>query len=161
MEVKMVKEKVVEIIQEAVDIEREFICEALPCRLIAMNSKLMCQYIEFVADRLAVQLGCDKIYGATCPFDFMELISLESKSNFFEKTVSEYALATKTKREDTFNFSEEGWLTGIWLYIENLYNNIWPVQKQLFGMLRERKIIVFSFLNFKIKFLYLKFYFKC
>jgi ribonucleotide reductase beta subunit family protein with ferritin-like domain len=60
-----------------------------------------------VADRLCVQLGYDKIYNVANPFDFMELISLESKSNFFEKTVSEYALATKTKREDTFNFSED------------------------------------------------------
>lgn len=66
----------------------------------------MSQYIKFVADRLCVQLGYDKIYNVSNPFDFMELISLESKSNFFEKTVSEYALATKTKREDTFCFDE-------------------------------------------------------
>jgi ribonucleotide reductase beta subunit family protein with ferritin-like domain len=67
----------------------------------------MSQYIKFVADRLCVQLGYDKIYNAANPFDFMELISLESKSNFFEKTVSEYALATKTKCEDTFSFGED------------------------------------------------------
>lgn len=103
---KIGKARIHEIVSEAVEIETEFICEALPCRLIGMNSTLMTQYIKFVADRLCVQLGYDKIYNATNPFDFMELISLESKSNFFEKTVSEYALATKTKREDTFSFSE-------------------------------------------------------
>jgi ribonucleotide reductase beta subunit family protein with ferritin-like domain len=72
-----------------------------------MNSILMTQYIKFVADRLCLQLGYEKIYNVSNPFDFMELISLESKSNFFEKTVSEYALATKTKGEDTFSFSED------------------------------------------------------
>ena len=100
---KLSKKKVIEIIQEAVDIEREFICEALPCRLIAMNSKLMCQYIEFVADRLALQLGCDKIYNASCPFDFMEMISIEGKTNFFEKRVGEYALANKEKDTSVFD----------------------------------------------------------
>ena len=95
------------IISDAVEIEIEFICDALSCRLIGMNSTLMSQYIKFVADRLCVQLGYDKIYNVSNPFDFMELISLESKSNFFEKTVSEYALATKTKGEDTFSFGED------------------------------------------------------
>ena len=71
-----------EIIKEAVEIEKEFICDALPCRLIGMNSNLMTQYIEFVADRLVVQLGYEKIYGAANPFDFMEMISLEQKTNF-------------------------------------------------------------------------------
>lgn len=94
------KKRLMEIIKEAVDIEREFICEALPCRLVSMNSKLMGQYIEFVADRLAVQLGCDKIYDASNPFDFMEMISVEGKTNFFEKRVGEYALANK-ERDDT------------------------------------------------------------
>lgn len=79
------------IITEAVSIEQEFITEALPCSLIGMNAKMMKQYIEFVADRLLVQLGCDKHYKATNPFDFMELISLEGKTNFFEKKVSEYS----------------------------------------------------------------------
>lgn len=79
------------IIQEAVDLEKEFICDALPCSLIGMNSKLMSQYIEFVADRLAVQLGGKKIFYAQNPFDFMDLISLEGKTNFFEKKVSEYS----------------------------------------------------------------------
>jgi ribonucleotide reductase beta subunit family protein with ferritin-like domain len=94
------KKKICEIIKEAVEIEREFICEALPCRLVGMNSKSMCEYIEFVADRLALQLGCDKIYNASNPFDFMEMISVEGKTNFFEKRVGEYALANK-ERDDT------------------------------------------------------------
>jgi ribonucleotide reductase beta subunit family protein with ferritin-like domain len=100
---KLSKNEIVDIITEAVDIEREFICEALPCRLLAMNSKLMCQYIEFVADRLAVQLGCGKIYGSGCPFDFMEMISIEGKTNFFEKRVGEYALANKEKDTSVFD----------------------------------------------------------
>lgn len=99
---KTSKKKIIEIIKEAVEIEKEFICEALPCRLISMNSKLMSQYIDFVADRLACQLGCDKIYNATNPFDFMELISVEGKTNFFEKRVGEYALANKERADDVF-----------------------------------------------------------
>ena len=78
-------------IMGAVLLEKEFICESLPCALIGMNSKMMSQYIEFVADRLAVQLGLNKLYNAANPFDFMELISLEGKANFFEKKVSEYS----------------------------------------------------------------------
>jgi ribonucleotide reductase beta subunit family protein with ferritin-like domain len=100
---KVSKAKVIEIIKEAVDIEKEFICDALPCRLIGMNSELMCQYIEFVADRLSLQLGYDKIYDAKNPFDFMEMISIEGKTNFFEKRVAEYALADKTKKDDIFD----------------------------------------------------------
>jgi len=100
---KLPKKKIVEMIEEAVEIEKEFICDALPCRLISMNSKLMSQYIEFVADRLIVQLGYEKIYNATCPFDFMEQISVEGKTNFFEKRVGEYALANKDKDETTFD----------------------------------------------------------
>jgi len=88
---KIDKDTVTEIIQEAVNIEKEFICDALPCSLLGMNSKDMSQYIEFVADRLAVQLGVAKIYKSINPFDFMELISLEGKTNFFEKKVSEYS----------------------------------------------------------------------
>ena len=79
------------IIMGAVELEKEFICEALPCSLIGMNSSMMSQYIEFVADRLAVQLGGEKIYKTANPFDFMDLISLEGKTNFFEKKVSEYS----------------------------------------------------------------------
>jgi len=104
---KMGKSRIHEIIKEAVDIETEFICEALPCRLIGMNSQLMTQYIQFVADRLAVQLGYDKIYCVSNPFDWMELISLEGKTNFFEKKVGDYALANKTKSDDVFDFNAE------------------------------------------------------
>ena len=103
----MNKTRVHEIIKEAVEIETEFICEALPCRLIGMNSKMMTQYIQFVADRLCLQLGYDKIYNVTNSCDFMELISLDSKSNFFEKRVSDYALANKTQNDDTFILSED------------------------------------------------------
>lgn len=97
------KKKIIDIIKESVTIEKEFICEALPCRLISMNSKLMSQYIEFVADRLACQLGCNKIYNTANPFDFMELISVEGKTNFFEKRVGEYALANKERADDVFD----------------------------------------------------------
>ena len=89
------KQKIEEIIREAVDIEIDFINNALPCRLIGMNGMLMQQYIEFVADRLSVQLGGDKIYGSSMPFEWMETISIETKTNFFEARVAEYSLATK------------------------------------------------------------------
>ena len=104
---KLQKKRVYEIIQDAVEIEKEFITEAIPCRLIGMNSKLMLQYIEFVADRLCLQLGYDKIYNSANPFDFMELISIESKVNFFERTNSEYALANKTVSGDVFDFTAD------------------------------------------------------
>jgi ribonucleotide reductase beta subunit family protein with ferritin-like domain len=104
---KLSKNKINEIIKEAVEIESEFICDALPCRLIGMNSILMTQYIQFVADRLIVQLGYEKIYNAPNPFEWMELISIESKANFFESNVSSYALANKTKTEDVFNMSDD------------------------------------------------------
>ena len=104
---KLKKSKVYEIIKDAVEIETEFICHALPCRLIGMNSSLMTQYIQFVADRLCVQLGYDKIYNVTNSFDFMELISLEGKTNFFERRVGEYGLANKTKSEDIFEFTDD------------------------------------------------------
>jgi len=104
---KMNKARIYDIIKEAVDIEIEFICDALPCRLIGMNSDLMAQYIKFVADRLCLQLGYDKIYNTTCPFDFMELISLESKTNFFEKRSDAYALANKSESDKAFEFSED------------------------------------------------------
>jgi ribonucleoside-diphosphate reductase subunit M2 len=104
---KMSKTRVHEIIKEAVEIEIEFICEALPCRLIGMNSQMMTQYIQFVADRLCVQLGYDKIYNVTNCFNWMELISLESKSNFFEKRNDSYALANKTVSDDTFVLSDD------------------------------------------------------
>lgn len=103
---KIDKARIHEIIKEAVDIEIEFICDALPCKLIGMNSELMSQYIKFVADRLVVQLGYKKIYNAANPFDFMELISLEGKTNFFERKVGEYGLANKNS-ENAFEFSED------------------------------------------------------
>jgi ribonucleoside-diphosphate reductase beta chain len=87
---KLPESQVHQIISDAVAIEKEFVTDALPVALIGMNAKLMCQYIEFVADRLLVSLGCNKIYNAENPFDFMELISLEGKTNFFENRVGEY-----------------------------------------------------------------------
>ena len=100
------KAKIVELIKEAVGIEQEFITEALPCKLIGMNAKLMKQYIEFVADRLIVQLGYSKIYNSSNPFDFMEMISLEGKTNFFEKRVGDYSLSNNDKSEDCFGADE-------------------------------------------------------
>jgi ribonucleoside-diphosphate reductase subunit M2 len=100
---KLNQNKIHTIIKEAVDIEIEFITEALPCRLIGMNSNLMINYIKFVADRVCLQLKVDKIYFIECPFSFMEMISVERKSNFFEVKVSEYSLSNKIKDENTFN----------------------------------------------------------
>jgi ribonucleoside-diphosphate reductase subunit M2 len=109
LEKPLKKQKIHEIIKEAVEIETEFINEALSCRLIGMNQLLMQQYIEFVADRLSVQLGGDKIYESLNPFDWMENISIEGKDNFFEKRVSEYSLATKIDNpEDAFEFGDFG-----------------------------------------------------
>ena len=104
---KLNKKRIYEIIMEAVEIEKEFITEAIPCRMIGMNMNLMTQYIEFVADRLIVQLGYDKVYNTSNPFDFMELISIESKVNFFERTNAEYALANKSIDKDIFEFSAD------------------------------------------------------
>jgi ribonucleoside-diphosphate reductase subunit M2 len=104
---KLSKKKIQEIVKNAVEIEIEFICDALPCRLIGMNSDLMSDYIKFVADRLVIQLGSEKIYNVSNPFQFMELISVESKTNFFEKRVSEYALASKEKSDDIFDMLSE------------------------------------------------------
>jgi ribonucleotide reductase beta subunit family protein with ferritin-like domain len=92
------------LIREAVEIEQEFITESLPCMLIGMNSKLMINYIQFVADRLLVQLGYPKTYNVANPFGFMERISLEGKDNFFEKRVTAYALAGSGKTEDQMSF---------------------------------------------------------
>ena len=90
---KLPQEIVYEIIEEAVRIEKEFIIDSIPCRLIGMNSNLMSNYIEFVADRLLSQLGYQKKYNTANPFDFMEMISLEGKTNFFEKRVMDYSKA--------------------------------------------------------------------
>jgi ribonucleoside-diphosphate reductase beta chain len=103
------KEKVTSIITNAVEIEKEFVSDALPVRLIGMNADMMCQYIEFVADRLLVALGCEKAYNTTNPFDFMELISLQGKTNFFEKRVAEYQKSgVMGKKEDNvFKLDED------------------------------------------------------
>ena len=91
---KTTHETIAEMVSEAVSIETEFITKSLPCKLIGMNSKLMIDYIHFVADRLLVQLNCKKIYNKKNPFDFMEMISLRNKTNFFERRVSEYNLSS-------------------------------------------------------------------
>ena len=109
LENKLSKEKVTSIITNAVIIEKDFVSDALPVRLIGMNADMMCQYIEFVADRLLVALGCPKTYNATNPFDFMELISLQGKTNFFEKRVAEYQKSgVMGKKEDNiFSLDED------------------------------------------------------
>jgi ribonucleoside-diphosphate reductase subunit M2 len=107
LDIQISEELLIQIVSDAVEIETEFICNALPCRLIGMNSQLMTQYIQFVADRLCLQLGFNKIYNVLNPFDFMELISLDSKTNFFEKMNDSYALANKSKDDLTFEFNEE------------------------------------------------------
>src|SRR6056300_314620 len=107
LERKPKKAKVFELIKEAVEIEKEFILEALPCKLIGMNSKLMSQYIEFVADRLSQQLGYGKIFNSSNPFDFMEMISLEGKTNFFEKRVGDYSLSSCENKSEAFNFDAD------------------------------------------------------
>jgi len=104
---KLAKERIYEIIKDAVDIETEFICDALPCRLIGMNAELMTQYIKFVADRLVLQLGYKKIYDVSNPFPWMEMISLEGKTNFFEKRNDAYALANKTNCDTAFEIIED------------------------------------------------------
>lgn len=92
---KLPQQQITEIITNAVEIEKEFVCDALPVRLIGMNADLMSQYIEFVADRLLVELGCPRYYNSENPFDFMEYISMQNKTNFFEKRVAEYRKAGK------------------------------------------------------------------
>ncbi|AMM50770.1 MULTISPECIES: ribonucleoside-diphosphate reductase small subunit [Hymenobacteraceae] len=102
---KLPEERVHSIIRDAVAIEQEFVTDALPVDLIGMNAKLMSQYIEFVADRLLVSLGCSKIYNSANPFDFMELISLQGKTNFFEKRVAEYQKSGVMSDRDSNVFS--------------------------------------------------------
>ncbi len=106
---KLPKETIKQIIVDAVNIEKEFVTEALPVRLIGMNSDLMCQYIEFVADRLLIELGNERIYNVSNPFDFMELISLQGKTNFFEKRVGEYQKSgvMGNKEDNVFKLDEE------------------------------------------------------
>jgi ribonucleoside-diphosphate reductase beta chain len=102
---KLPKEQVEKIIKDAVDIEKEFVTESLPVRLIGMNADLMSQYIEFVADRLLSELGNDKIYNTPNPFDFMDMINLQGKTNFFEKRVGEYQKAGVLNNENNTTFS--------------------------------------------------------
>ena len=107
---KLSEETIREIIVDAVAIEKEFVTDALPETLIGMNAELMCQYIEFVADRLLVALGCNKVWNATNPFDFMELISLQGKTNFFERRVGEYqktGVAQTNSEQNTFSLDED------------------------------------------------------
>ncbi|MEY4602841.1 MAG: hypothetical protein RIT43_133 [Bacteroidota bacterium] len=104
---KLSKDQVKDIIAEAVEIEKEFILEALPVKLIGMNSELMSQYIEFVADRLLVELGNEKIFNVSNPFDFMDMISIEGKTNFFEKRVGEYQKAGVLSGNQTFSLEED------------------------------------------------------
>jgi len=107
---KLPKEQVLKIIADAVEIEKEFVSDAIPVRLIGMNADLMCQYIEFCADRLLLALGCDKFYNAANPFDFMEMISLQGKTNFFEKRVAEYqksGVMNNKEENNVFNLDED------------------------------------------------------
>ena len=107
---KLSQEAVYSIIGDAVAIEKEFITDALPVALIGMNAKLMQQYIEFVADRWLSELGYPKMFNATNPFDFMEMISLEGKTNFFEKRVGDYQKAgvmSGNRESQTFSLEED------------------------------------------------------
>ena len=102
------EEIIIQIIQEAVDLEKEFITESLPCNLIGMNMDLMKQYIEYIADFWLAKLGINKVYHTPNPFDFMEMISLQGKTNFFEKRVGEYANVAKSKQnENVFDLNED------------------------------------------------------
>jgi len=109
LENKLSQEEVNAIIGDAVTIEKEFISEALPVKLIGMNADLMKQYIEFVADRWLSELGCPKMFNATNPFDFMEMISLQGKTNFFEKRVGDYQKSgvLGNKEEKSFSLEED------------------------------------------------------
>ena len=106
---KLPKETVTKIITDAVEIEKEFVTDAIPVKLIGMNADLMKLYIEFVADRLLMELGCNKVYNAKNPFDFMDMISIQGKTNFFEKRVAEYQKAgvLNSGENQTFSLDEE------------------------------------------------------
>ena len=109
LENKLSQERIYEIMKDAVANEHEFVTDALPVSLIGMNAKMMCQYIEFVADRLLEALGYPKLYNSTNPFDFMEMISLQGKTNFFEKRVSEYKKASvgQQQADNVFKMDED------------------------------------------------------
>lgn len=102
---KLSKETVTKIITDAVEIEKEFVTDAIPVKLIGMNADLMQQYIEFVADRLLGELGCSSVYNSTNPFDFMDMISIQGKTNFFEKRVAEYQKAGVLNSGENQSFS--------------------------------------------------------
>ncbi|MBK6953738.1 MAG: ribonucleotide-diphosphate reductase subunit beta [Crocinitomicaceae bacterium] len=107
---KLPKETVTKIIKDAVEIEKEFVTDAIPVKLIGMNADLMKQYIEFVADRLLAELGCDRVYNSSNPFDFMDMISIQGKTNFFEKRVAEYQKAgvlNNTETGQSFSLNED------------------------------------------------------
>jgi len=107
---KVPKDRIKEILVDALNIEREFITESLPVSLIGMNSKLMSEYLEFVTDGLLQDLGCEKVYNTANPFDFMDMISLQGKTNFFEKRVSEYQKAgvlNKEEEENKYDFGSD------------------------------------------------------
>jgi ribonucleoside-diphosphate reductase beta chain len=107
---KLSQERIYEIFSEAVSYEQEFVTDALPVGLIGMNSKLMSEYIEFCADRLIYALGYDKLYNTPNPFDFMQLISLQGKTNFFEKKVSDYSkhsVINNDKEDNIFNMNAD------------------------------------------------------
>jgi len=103
---KVPVERITQIIVEALDIEREFITESLPVNLIGMNAKLMAEYLEFVTDHLLETLNCPKVYNTQNPFDFMDMISLEGKTNFFEKRVSEYKKAGVGEEQSSHNIDD-------------------------------------------------------
>ena len=104
---KLTQTQIETIIKDAVTIEKEFITESIPCEMIGMNAVLMKQYIEFVADRLVVQLGYDKIWNSKNPFSFMELISITGKTNFFERRVSEYSLSGVGREDSAFSLEAD------------------------------------------------------
>ena len=104
---KLDKEVIYSIFEEAVNIEKEFICDSIPCKMIGMNSDMMMKYIEFVSDRLLVQLGYEKKWNSENPFDFMELISLRPKSNFFELRVGEYAKSNISEISENFEIQAD------------------------------------------------------
>ena len=103
---KVPQERIMQILSEALEIEREFITESLPVNLIGMNSKLMSEYLEFVTDHLLETLNCPKVYNTANPFDFMDMISLEGKTNFFEKRVSEYKKAGVGEEQSDHNIDD-------------------------------------------------------
>jgi ribonucleoside-diphosphate reductase beta chain len=110
LENKLSTEAATKIITDAVEIEKEFVSDALPVSLIGMNAKMMSQYIEFVADRWLDELGYPKVYGVSCPFDFMEMISLQGKTNFFEKRVGDYqksGVLNGTQENKSFSLDED------------------------------------------------------